>query len=83
MQAALADRRHLQRNSPEFGVALEHWILHELRSYRSYRQTHEPVSLWRSTAGHEVDFCIADEIALEVKSTVRLADRSFHGLKAL
>ncbi len=83
VQAALIDRKVLQRNSPDFGVALEHWILHELRAHRSYRQTHQPITFWRSTAGHEVDFCLGDHVAIEVKSTGRLTDRSFHGLRAL
>ncbi|MCM2322642.1 MAG: AAA family ATPase [Oligoflexia bacterium] len=83
VQAALIDRKELSRTSVEFGVALEHWILHELRAYRSYRKTHAPITFWRSTASHEVDFCLGDKIAIEVKSTRRLTDRHFHGLKAL
>ncbi len=83
VQAALMDRKTLDRNSTEFGVALEHWILHELRAHISYQKTHTPLSFWRSTANHEVDFCIGDQIAIEVKSTSRLNERHFHGLRAL
>ncbi len=83
VQASLLDRKELNRNSSEFGNALEHWMFHELRSHQSYSQTYEPISYWRSTAGHEVDFCIGDRIALETKSTQRLAERDFKGLRAL
>ena len=83
VQRALLDRKNFDRNSPEFGTALENWILHELRANRSYQRTHVPLSFWRSTAQHEVDFCLGDQIAIEVKSTQRLTDRHFHGLKAL
>ncbi len=83
VQAALIDRKELNRNSDDFGIALEHWILHELRCHRSYRKTHEPISFWRSTAGHEVDFCLDDRVAIEVKSTNRLSERHFKGLRAL
>jgi uncharacterized protein len=83
VQAALVDRKVLNGQSSEFGTALEHWIFHELRSYRSYRRTHWPISYWRSTAGHEVDFCLGDKIAIEVKSTERLNHRHFRGLLAL
>ncbi|MGK5086652.1 ATP-binding protein [Bdellovibrionota bacterium FG-2] len=83
VQAALMDRKELNRNSPEFGTALEHWILHELRAIRTIRNTHWPLTYWRSTANHEVDFCIGEHTAIEVKSTERLTDRHFHGLKAI
>jgi predicted AAA+ superfamily ATPase len=83
VQAALIDRQTLHRESVEFGTALEHWVLHELRAYRSIHRTHASLTYWRSTAGHEVDFCLGDRVAIEVKSTRRLTERHFHGLKAL
>ena len=70
-------------SSPQYGTALENWILHELRARRSYGRTHVPLTFWRSTAQHEVDFCLGDEIAIEVKSTQRLNARHFRGLQAL
>jgi predicted AAA+ superfamily ATPase len=42
-----------------------------------------PLTFWRSTAQHEVDFCLGNQVAIEVKSTTRLTDRHFMGLKAL
>jgi predicted AAA+ superfamily ATPase len=83
VRAALIDQKSLNRNSTDFGTALEHWILHELRCYRSYQRTHQPITFWRSTADHEVDFCLGNEIAIEVKSTQRLGDSHFKGLIAL
>jgi predicted AAA+ superfamily ATPase len=83
VQAALLDRKTLNRNSNDFGVALEHWIYHELRAYNSYARTHDPITFWRSTANHEVDFCLGNHTAIEVKSTKRLSEKHFHGLKAI
>lgn len=77
VQAALVDRKHLNRNSPDFGVALEHWILHELRAWKSYKRNHLPIHFWCSTAKHEVDFCIGVDLAIEVKTTTRLSKVHF------
>lgn len=83
VQRALLDQKNLDRNSPQYGTALENWILHELRAHRSYARTHVPLCFWRSTAKHEVDFCLGDQIAIEVKSTTKLTSRHFQGLNAL
>jgi predicted AAA+ superfamily ATPase len=80
---ALIDLKTLSRNSAEFGIALEHWIYHELKARSSYSRNYTPISFWRSTAQHEVDFCLGDKIAIEVKSTQRINEKHFHGLKAL
>lgn len=79
----ILDRRQLNRASNEFGVALEHWVLHELRAIRSIRRTHWNITYWRSTSGLEVDFCLDEKTAIEVKATERLTERDFKGLKAL
>jgi len=63
--------------------ALEHWVHHELRAIRSIRRTHWPIHYWRSTAGHEVDFCLGETTAIEVKATSRLTEKHFRGLRAL
>ena len=83
VRASLLDRRELVPGTPEYGAALEHWILHELRAVRSIRRTHWPIHYWRSTAGHEVDFCLGEETAIEVKGTSRLTEKHFRGLRAL
>ena len=47
----------LNRNSSEYGIAFEHFIAMELRSYLSYRRRlrSEP-AYWRTQSGVEVDF---------------------------
>jgi uncharacterized protein len=48
--------------TPEFGLAFETWILHELLSYRDYLSG-EPVNYWRSSSGFEVDFILGGHTA--------------------
>ena len=46
------------------------WVNHEL-------------TFWRTHAGHEVDFVVGDDIAVEVKATTRVSPRDLKGLTAL
>ena len=55
----------------------------ELRAYLGYRRRTEALTYWRSTHGHEVDFLIGEQIAIEVKATKRISDRDLKGLMAL
>ena len=63
---------------PEFGRALEHFVLMELLAYRSYRKRDFPVRFWRTKSGVECDFVLGRDgsIAIEVKgsSNVRPAE---------
>jgi predicted AAA+ superfamily ATPase len=83
VRASLLDQKELVSDCPQFGSALEHGVLHELRAARGIRRTHWPLHYWRSTAGHEVDFCLGGKTAIEVKATFRLSEKHFRGLKAL
>ena len=47
--------RQVCPGTPEFGAALETWLMHELTAYSDYRSG-EPLRYWRSTSGFEVDF---------------------------
>ena len=78
----LQGRGGIQAGTPEFGQALETLLFHELRTYCDYRQAGE-VAYWRSASGFEVDFVVADRVAIEVKGTGRLADSDLRGLRAL
>ena len=80
---AIVDLKELSRGSNDFGTALEHWIYHELKTHVSYSRLHIPITYWRSTAQHEVDFCLGDKIAIEVKSTSHLNEKHFKGHRAL
>ena len=79
--AHLTGRGHVQPGSELFGRAFEHFIFMELSAYSSYTGTFFPVSFWRTTSGHEVDF-IFEDVALEVKSTSRIQDRHLKGIRA-
>ena len=79
----LAGTKLLERNSDLYGKSFEQWIAIELRALLSYRRIREELCFWRSTHGHEVDFLIGEEIAVEVKASKRVNARDTKGLKAL
>jgi len=64
-------------------IRLEHFILHELKSYLSYRRIKKSLTFWRSSSQHEVDFLIGRDLAIEVKASQRINPRFLNGLKAL
>jgi len=80
---ALAGTQHLDRNSDLYGRSFEQWIGMELRAFLSYRRLPLRLAYWRSTHGHEVDFVVGDELAVEAKATRRVSRRDLHGLRAL
>lgn len=77
--SALQGRR-FHPGTPEFGEALETYLMHELISYRDY-VSQEPLSYWRSTTGFEVDFIIGDHTAIEVKAKANLSARDIKSLR--
>ncbi len=79
----LARIQAIEPKSDLYGQAFEHFIAMELRAYLSYRRKRIEMSYWRSKHGHEVDFILGDEIAIEVKSTNKTSDKHFKGLKIL
>lgn len=79
----LAGTRTIDRNSDLYGRSFEQFIGMEIRAYLSYRRIKRPFTYWRSTHGHEVDFLIGEETAVEVKATSRVVPEDFKGLKAL
>jgi predicted AAA+ superfamily ATPase len=68
--------------TPEFGQALETYVLHELLAWRDYRSG-EDLSYWRSTSGFEVDFLIGDHTAVEVKAKTSVSEADLRSLRAL
>jgi len=74
--------RAFRPGTPEYGSALETYLLHELMSWRDYVSDAD-INFWRSTSGYEVDFIIGDHTAIELKAkaSVSAADlRSLHAL---
>lgn len=77
-------RRTPRAGSPEFGKALEHFILMELRAFQAYRQPDLPLSFWRTAGGHEVDLIVGEKnLAVEVKGAARVHDGDLRSLRAL
>ncbi len=74
--------REFRRGTPEYGEAVETWLLHELVCYRDY-VSGEPLSYWRSTSGFEVDFLLGDHTAIEVKAKENIAPQDLRSLRAL
>ena len=79
--AALQGRRP-RPGTPEFGLAFETWLLHELRSWIDYRSA-EDLRYWRSTSGFEVDFILGDHTAIEVKCKTNVSPVDLKALRAL
>jgi predicted AAA+ superfamily ATPase len=79
--SALQGRRP-QPGTPEFGLAFETWLLHELRSWIDYRSGEE-LRYWRSTSGFEVDFILGDHTAIEVKGKANVSAGDLKALRAL
>ncbi|MFN7941842.1 MAG: DUF4143 domain-containing protein [Thermoanaerobaculia bacterium] len=72
----------------ERGALLEGWVAGLLRAYRDYRGLFEDWWYWAPGKGSsvEVDFLLRrgeDFVALEVKSSSRLAESDFRGLRAV
>jgi predicted AAA+ superfamily ATPase len=78
---ALAGRRDLSPRTELFGRVLEHLIFTELRSYLAYSWDRRPLTFWRDHAGHEIDFIIGDEIAIEVKAAETVSEKHLKTLR--
>jgi len=74
--------RTFRAGTPEFGEALETYLMHELTSYSDY-VSQESLSYWRSTTGFEVDFIIGDHTAVEVKAKENVSAQDLKSLRAL
>lgn len=79
----LAGTKYVDRNSNLYGNSFEQFIAMELRAFLSYRRIKESLCFWRSQQGHEVDFLIGEQAAIEVKSAARTNQDDWKGLKAL
>ena len=61
-------RRRLSDRTPEFGKALEHFLVLETIAAQSYGTALERLNYWRSSSGYEVDLLLNGEIAVKFKS---------------
>lgn len=79
----LLHRNSIERGTPSYGHALEHFIIQELVAYIGYNHIDEQLSFWRTHTGIEVDAVIGDaRIAIEIKSAEEIHPRHLKGLKS-
>ncbi len=74
--------REFRPGTPEFGEAMETYLMHELLSYRDY-MSGEPLAYWRTTSGFEVDFILGDHTAIEVKAKKNVSPHDLKSLRVL
>ena len=55
----------------------------ELKAWIDYKRPRSSLTFWRTTTGNEVDFCVDDELAIEVKSTASVNEKHLKGLQTL
>ena len=79
----LTGRRIERPAGPDYGRALEHFILMELLAFRSYREADFPIRYWRTKTGLEVDFVVGQtgQAAIEVKGA-RVRPEDMKGIRA-
>ena len=80
----VAGRRIERAGGPDFGRALEHFILMELLAYRSCRERDFPIRFWRTKSGLECDFVLgrSGETAIEIKGGGVVGKRDLTGIRA-
>jgi len=74
--------REFRPGTPEYGEALETYLMHELVCYRDY-VSGEPLAWWRSASGFEVDFILGDHTAVELKAKANVSASDLKPLRAL
>lgn len=72
-----------KEGTSEFGEYFEQLVCMELKTWIDYTRPRSELTYWRSTSGMEVDFCVDEELAVEVKSTMNVTQKHLKGLKAL
>lgn len=66
-----------------YGKMFEHLVFLELKAFIDYRRSDYSLHYWRSHTKLEVDFLLNREIAIEVKSSGRVADKEENSMLAL
>lgn len=72
-----------KEGTTEFGEYFEQLVCMELKTWIDYTRPRSRLTFWRSLSGMEVDFCVDEELAIEVKSTMNVTEKHLKGLKAL
>jgi uncharacterized protein len=79
----LAGRTGITPKTELFGKCFEHLLFTKLRAWLDYSRDQRPLTFWRDYAGHEVDFIIGDDIAVEAKAASMVVDKHLKGLRML
>jgi uncharacterized protein len=74
--------RTVAPGTPEYGDAVETYVLHELSAWADY-QGAQSLAFWRSTSDFEVDFIVGDHTAVEIKPKATVSPADLKGLRAL
>jgi predicted AAA+ superfamily ATPase len=80
---ALLNIREVNEKTETYGRAFESFIFQELTSYNQYKRLHLPFTYWRSVNKQEVDFCLGEKLAIEVKAKTKISHKDLSGLKAI
>lgn len=79
----LAGIKTIDRNSNTYGKAFEQFIWMELLAYLAYSRKRHALTYWRTKHGHEVDFLVGDQLAVEVKAKKTVSHRDLKNLQLL
>lgn len=72
----------IQPKTVEFGRAFEHFLIEEIRTYLSYKNSKHHLTYWRTTTGLEVDLIVGNGLlALEFKANDNVQTKHLKGLK--
>ena len=80
--ARILQGRTVIPGTPEYGDAVETYIMHELSAWNDY-QGAQSLAFWRSTSNFEVDFILGDHTAIEVKAKATVSPNDLKGLRAI
>ncbi|MCX6131307.1 MAG: AAA family ATPase [Proteobacteria bacterium] len=69
--------------SKDIGDAMEHWIMHEIKTWIDSNALDIDLHYWRTTTGIEVDFVLGNQVAIEVKAKNQVHDDDCKGLLAI
>jgi len=79
----LKDIPAVEENTSEFGEFFEQLVCMELRAWIDYKSPRSKLCYWRSLSMSEVDFCLDDNLAIEVKASKNVTEKHLKGLKTL
>ncbi|MCX6109893.1 MAG: AAA family ATPase [Proteobacteria bacterium] len=69
--------------SKDIGDAMEHWIMHEIKTWIDANALDIDLHYWRTTTGVEVDFIVDNSVAIEVKAKGEIRSDDCKGLLAI